>query len=359
MKKFITILMAIVLVLALLGGCGGNDPAPAPGGNGEPPAPPEEVFVFRMASIGAPGEVGGVALYWLADTLNERSGGRIQATHFGGRALASSDPELGELVRQNSVQMVPIPTHTLAAMANIPQYSVFEFPYLFTDWNEIYRLLDSDLARGWAQALQDEAGVTVYGGIVKGWLSIGTTAGPVDNLAVFNGQRIRTMATDMQMSLVSSFGGSPTIVAFGEIYTAMQQGTIDGILTATGLFESERFGEVINHLTITRATAHFHIPTVNTAWLNSLPPDLRAIFDEAMNDFLVFQRALELENDQRVMDLMYEEFGVEVRQFTDAELAPFRAAVRPMWEANFDLPGPGVLDAVLDYLGKDFESIFN
>jgi len=244
-------------------------------------------------------------------------------------------------------------------MANVPQYKVFEFPYLFTDWEEIYKVLDSDMAKEWAKALESEAGVTVYGGIVKGWLSIGTKKGPVNDPAVLKGQKIRTMATDMQMALISAFGGSPTVVAYGEVYTAAQQGTIDGMMTATGLFESDKFAEVIDHLAVVRATAHFHIPTVNKAWVDSLPDDLRVIFDECIEDFLQYQRANEKANDERVMTALKDDFGVEVLQYSEAELAPFKAAVKSMWEENYNLPGEGVMDSVFEMLGKDYNTLLS
>lgn len=366
-RKGIAILICLSMIMSiLLTACGGGSTTTqsstaASGGSAAPSQAggSTEVFEFKMASIATPQETGTLALDYLAEILEERSGGRIKATHYGNKALAQSDTELGELVRQNSVQLVPIPTHTLSAMANVPQYKVFEFPYLFTDWEEIYKVLDSDMAKEWAKALESEAGVTVYGGIVKGWLSIGTKKGPVNDPAVLKGQKIRTMATDMQMALISAFGGSPTVVAYGEVYTAAQQGTIDGMMTATGLFESDKFAEVIDHLAVVRATAHFHIPTVNKAWVDSLPDDLRVIFDECIEDFLQYQRANEKANDERVMTALKDDFGVEVLQYSEAELAPFKAAVKAMWEENYNLPGEGVMDSVFEMLGKDYNTLLS
>jgi TRAP-type C4-dicarboxylate transport system substrate-binding protein len=253
--------------------------------------------------------------------------------------------------------MVPVPTHTLSAMANIPEYSVFEFPYLFTDWTDIYKVLDSDLAKNWAKVLEKDAGVVVYGGFVKGWLSIGTRKGPINTPDDLKGLKIRTMATDMQMGLISALGASPTVVAYGELYTAQQQGTVDGMLTATTLYQTDKFAEVIDHLSIVRATAHFHLPVINKKWLDSLTPELRAIFDECMNEYIVFGREAERELNEAVIAAMEKDFNVKVRQYSEAELVPFKAAVRPMWEQLYDKPGKGVIDDVLKFLGKDFATL--
>lgn len=340
-KKGIATLAALALILALAGtGAAG-----------------EKRYNFRIAHIEAAGGAGEAAFQYLKKILEERAKGRIRVTLYKGKSMAGSDTELGEIVRQNTVQMVPVPTHTLSAMANIPQYSVFEFPYLFNDWEEIYKVLDSDLAKSWAKALEDQAGVVVYNGFVKGWLSIGTRKGPVNTPADLKGLKIRTMATDMQMGLISALGASPTVVAYGELYTAQQQGTVDGMLTATSLYRTDKFAEVIDHLSIVRATAHFHLPTINKAWLDSLDPETRAIFDDCIKDYVAYGREQEKNLDADVLESMGKDFNVQVRTYTDEELKPFKAAVKDMWKEIYDKPGKGVIDEVLQLLGKDHDTL--
>jgi C4-dicarboxylate-binding protein DctP len=317
----------------------------------------EQKFTFKIAHIEAVGGAGEAAFKYLKKILEEKSAGRIRVTLYAGKSMAQSDTELGEIVRQNTVQMVPVPTHTLSAMVNIPQYSVFEFPYLFTDWEEIYKVLDSDLAKGWSRALEKDAGVVVYEGFVKGWLSIGTKKGPINTPDALKGLKIRTMATDMQMGLISALGASPTIVAYGELYTAQQQGTVDGMLTATTLYKTDKFAEVIDYLSIIRATAHFHLPTINKKWLDSLPADLRAVFDQCMKEYVAYGREAERKLNEEVLASMEKEYNVKVRLYTEEELIPFKIATRKMWEADYDKPGKGVMDDVLKFLGKDYKTL--
>lgn len=339
-KQFLSVALSMALILAFA-----------------VPGMAAKTYQFKIAHIEGAGGAGEKAFHYLKKILEEKSNGQIKVTVYKGKSMAQSDTELGEIVRQGSVQMVPVPTHTLSAMANIPQYSVFEFPYLFTDWADIYKVLDSDLARDWAKVLEKDAGVAVYGGFVKGWLSIGTKKGPINTPDDLKGLKIRTMATDMQMGLISALGASPAVVSYGELYTAQQQGTVDGMLTATTLYKTDKFAEVIDHLSIIRATAHFHLPTINKKWLDSLPPELRAIFDECMKEYVAFGREAERELNEAVIAAMEKEFNVKVRVYTEADLAPFKAAVKPMWEKFYDKPGKGVMDDVLKFLGKDFSTL--
>lgn len=339
-KQFLTAALSMVLVLGLA-----------------LPGMAAKTYQFKIAHIEGAGGAGEKAFFHLKKILEEKSKGQIKVTVYKGKSMAQSDTELGEIVRQGAVQMVPVPTHTLSAMANIPQYSVFEFPYLFTDWVDIYKVLDSDLAKDWAKVLEKDAGVYVYGGFVKGWLSIGTKKGPINIPEDLKGLKIRTMSTDMQMGLISALGASPAVVAYGELYTAQQQGTVDGMLTATTLYQTDKFAEVINHLSIIRATAHFHLPTINKAWLDSLTPELRAIFDECMVEYVAFGRDAEHQLNEDVIAAMEKTFNVKVHTYTEEELAPFKAAVKPMWEKFYDKPGKGVIDGVLKFLGKDYSTL--
>jgi len=344
--------------LVLVGGLSGcSQPSEEPS-SGESDESSGETYEFSIAHLQSAGSAGADAFTYLGEILEERTDGRIKVNIYGDKSMAGGDTELGEIVRQNTVQLVAVPTHTLSAISNIPEYKVFELPYLFASWDDIYTVLDSDLAAQWASTLKDDAGLVVYDGLVKGWLSIGTDVGPVESPDDLAGEKIRTMSTDMQMALIDSFGANPTIVSYGELYTAKQQGTVDGILTATSLYYTDKFAEVIDHLSIVRATAHFHIPVVNKEWLDSLPEDLRSTFDKCMRDYVIKAREMEKQDDSEMKNLMESEMGVQVKEYTDEELQPFRAATRSMWDEYYNVPGEGVVEDVLELLDKDFESLF-
>lgn len=334
----------------MLSSCGGDEQ----GGDAE-----GDTYTFTIAHLQTEASAAGQYFIKLGEMLEENSDGRIKTEIHAGGTMAGSDAELAELVRAGTVSMVPVPTHALSALVDIPQYRVFEMPYLFSDWEEIYTVLDSDLAKDWAQPLVDKAGVKVYGGLVKGWLSIGLKGeDPLESPDGLKGKKVRTMATDMQQGLISALGGSPSTVAYGELYTAIQQGTVDGSLTATNLYVADRFAEVVDSLSIIRATAHFHLPTVNVEWYNSLPDDLKAIFDETMDEWLDYAREQEKQADADSITEMVDNMNVTVREYTDEELAPFKAATQDLFDKNKDACGDGVIDGVLELLGKTEDDIF-
>lgn len=352
MKKVLSLVLSLTLILGMsvfFTGCGDD----GDGGNAE-----GATYTFRIAHLQTEQSAAGQSFQYLKEQLEEKSEGRIEVELLGGGTMASGDTELAELVRAGTVEMVPIPTHALSGLVEIPEYRVFEMPYLFSDWDEIYTVLDSDLAQEWTKPLQEKAGVKVYGGLVKGWLSVGLTGDAISTPNDLHGKKVRTMATDMQQGLIKALGGSPTMVAYGELFTAIQQKTVDGSLTATNLYVADRFGEVVDSLSIIRATAHFHLPTVNLAWYESLPEDLQAVFDECMNDYLAYARNAEKQADTDAIAELQNDMNVTVKEFTDEELAPFKEATHQLFTDNIDACGEGTIDGVLELLGKTEADIF-
>ncbi len=354
MKKKLSLLVAVVMALGItfaFSGCGGGDSSGESSGDG--------AQTFTIAHLQTENSAAGQYFTKLGEMLEENSGGKIKTEIYAGGTMAGSDTELAELVRAGTVSMVPVPTHALSALVDIPEYRIFEMPYLFTDWDEIYKVLDSDLAKDWAKPLADNAGVKVYGGLVKGWLSVGLKGQePIASPTDLKGKKVRTMATDMQQGLIKALGGSASTVAYGELYTAIQQGTVDGSLTATNLYVADRFGEVVDSLSVIRATAHFHLPTVSTTWYDALPDDLKTVFDDTMNEWLDYAREQEQIADEDAMKELSEKMNVKVKEYTDEELAPFKAATKDLFAKNKAACGDGVVDGVLQVLNKTEADIF-
>ncbi len=346
MKKLLSMLLVLVMVLTsvfAMTACGSDEPADDGGEAGE-------VIELKVSHIAS--ETDPIHMGWtfLKEQLEERTGGRIKVTIYGNKALSSSNNEDAEKVQQNIVQMTSVPTSSLAAIGNIQEYQVFDYPYLFSTNEEFYQVLDSDLAKGWSDRLTEAAGVKALGGYSLGWLSVGSIK-PLGTLDDYNGQKIRTLSSDLQMQTINAYGSSATQINYGECYTALQQGTVDGILTSTGLFVSDKFMEVIDELAVAKPTALLHVPIVNGEWYDALPDDLKAIYDECIVDYLAAVRQYEAEFDAEALQAIADS-GVKVIEYTDAELEAFQEATASVYTDYANIAGQETIDAVKAMLGK-------
>lgn len=288
---------------------------------------------------------------YMKQILEEQSGGRIQVTIYPNKQISSSDTENAEKVQQNVVQMSSVPTSALTSLASIDGYKVLEYPYLFSDDEALNKVLDSDLMQQLSDQLNEKTGIKAYGGFNIGWLRVSNKKGPVTSPADLTGLKIRTMTSDLQMACMNAWGASATPLSFGEVFTALQQGTVDGVMTTSVLHVSERYYEVEKFITCTDAIPNVHIPIVNGSWYASLPADLQEVFDACVTDYMDHVRALEnAAQDQSLKDLEAE--GMTVTTLTPEEKQAFVDATSGILEANKDLAGEDMVDQVLTLLGK-------
>lgn len=346
-KKLLSVLLIMTMVLSCaftFAGCGEKEDADANAVSGEA----IELSICHIASESDPIHEGWVKL---KELLEEKSDGRFAVTIYGNKSIANSDIEAAEKVQQNIVQMTSTPAYAPASLGNIEGYKVFDYPYLFETNDEIYGFLESDLYGEWAKSLEAATGVRPMGGYSIGWLAIGATKKELTSVDSLKGLKIRTMSNDVQMGTISALGGSPTPVNYGELYTACQQGTVDGLMTSTGLCVSDRFYEVCKHFIAPEAAANVHIPLINAEWYDALPDDMKAIFDECFAEYLEYERGLQVEFNNSALDTM-EENGCTVTKLSDAEKQEWKAALEKVYTDYPDAAGVGVAAQVKEILNK-------
>lgn len=310
-----------------------------------------EVYEFAISHNAAFSDPIHMGFSKLEELLEEKSDGRIQVTIYGNKQISSSDNENAEKVMQGIVQGTSVPTSTLATIADIKGFWVFEYPYLFETNEALYEVLDSELAQTWSEELEVKAGMKSYGGYSIGWCVTSTNTKEILTVDDLKGDKVRTMQSEIQMAIVNAFGASATVVNYSEVFTAAQQGTVDGIYTTTGLYVSDRFYEVQDYMACTNASALLHVPIVNAAWYDSLPADLQEIFDECMDEYLEAVRQYEEEFDDAALQTLRDE-GMIVTEYDAAAKQTFIDATANVIVDYADIAGQDVIDAVKEMLGK-------
>lgn len=338
MKKgilLISVMLCIVLMAGTLTGCGNQNKD-------------DDQIIVNISHIASESDPIHQGWVYLKDELEKRSDGRFKVTIYGNKCISNSDTENAEKVQQGIVELTSCPTSSLAAIGNIAEYNVFDYPYLFETNEDFYDVLDSDMAKGWSDKLEEAAGIKAIGGYSLGWCSVGSTK-DISTFEGFKGQKIRTLSAKLQMATINSFGANATIVNYGETFTALQQGTVDGMMTSTGLFVSDKFAEAIDYLGVVKPTALLHVPLVNAKWYNELPDDMKQIFDECMQDYLVAVREYEEEYDKEALKTIAE-MNTKVIEYDEDELQKFKDASRKVYEKNADIAGKDTVEAVEEFL---------
>lgn len=332
MKKVLAMLLCVVLVFGLVA-CGGSQPTPPaappaapPAGGGDAPAadPTEETFNLRVGHNLAEDHTVHLAMLELAEMLETQSGGTITLQIFPNSVLGSPTDMLVQ-VQNGALDMVKISAASLANFNNV--YNAYSVPYLFESREHFFTAMDSDLTQ------EIFASTAADGFIGLTWLDSGsrsfyTRETPVRHPDDLQGLIIRTMDSPMAIRMMELLGGASMVMGFGDIYTALQQGVIDG--AENNVTALRDHGEVAPYYSFTHHTRIPDIVVIGEAIFSQMSENQQAIVRAAAHQMSINYRAAWQAFEEEVLERVVNEFGVILIE--DVDFAAFQAAVQPMWD---------------------------
>ncbi len=264
------------------------------------------------------------ALQAMADDLARRSDGQMRMAIYPGEQLGSERESL-ELLQLGSLDLTK--TSASVAEAFVPAWGVFGLPYLFPDRATRFAVLD--------QAVGDDLLAAGRPARLLGlaWLDAGsrsfyTRDRPIHSPDDLAGLKIRVQESPSAMRMVRTLGGSPTPIAWGELYTALDQGVVDGAENNPPSFHLSRHYEVARFLSLDEHTAVPDVLVVSTVTWDALGPQEQAWLRAAAQVGATTQKRLWQQAEQRALESV-EAAGVTiVRPDPDA----FAAKVSPLYD---------------------------
>ncbi|RQD71863.1 MAG: DctP family TRAP transporter solute-binding subunit [Tindallia sp. MSAO_Bac2] len=339
--KVLSLLLVMVFALVTVTGCGGGngngEPAPAPE-NGEPEAAGEGEIVLRAATsvdMSHPYNQGMIAY---GEMLEERTNGKFSIEVYPDAQLGS-EREIIEGIQMGTIDVTVVSTAPLAGFSDA--FLVTDLPFIFEDKPHAYRVLDGEIG----QSIFDQLEGTGIVGLAfweNGFRNITNSQRPIEVPEDVQGLKIRTMENQIHMDSFREVGADPTPMAFGELFTALQQGTVDGQENPLPIIATSRFYEVQDHLAL---TGHFYAPApllISGALWDSLTDEEKTIFQEAANDATDIQRGMIQEMDDRLV----EELEAEGMQITRPDVGPWQEAMAPVYEQWEDTIGAELIQQI-------------
>lgn len=264
------------------------------------------------------------AMVFMADLASEKSDGRLEIIVYPNQQLGS-EREILELVQIGSVGMTKISS---AALENfVPEMRVFSLPYLFGDEEHIESVLMGEIGQKLLLAGEPYwlRGLTYYD---AGKRSFYTMDRPINTPEDVQGLNIRVMQSQMAVNMMRELGGSPTPISFGELYTALQQGVVDGAENNPPSFLTSRHYEVAQYYSLDEHTMLPDVVIIGTEVWNTLNTQEQQWLQEAADSSAVFQKELWIEAEKEAFETV-QEAGVDII-YPDKE--PFIEATRVIYE---------------------------
>lgn len=281
--------------------------------------------------------------------LEEQSGGAITVDIHPNGVLGGDEAML-ESVALGTLTMV-MPSASVMN-AYVESFGILAMPYLFTSTDNAFAAVDGELGELLNQKLADaNVGFLNLGYNFNGIRNMTNDKHPIETPDDMKGLKMRCMSNEMFVTMFSLLGANATPMSWSELFTALQQGTVDGQENPASLMYESKFQEVQKYLSTTEHIYDFDTVNVNTDFYNSLDAEAKAIFDEGVRQFLVdYQRQLEVtENEEYIQKLADE--GMEVTYITPENKALFAEKVAPMYDDAAEKFGQDVMDAVAPYRG--------
>lgn len=258
----------------------------------------------------------------MGELLKEKSGETMELQVFSGGVLGSEKDNIEQLIN-GALAMTKVSTAALESF--IPEMAVFSLPYIFRDEEHYWTVLNSPLGReiltyGEPAGMR---GVCYYDSGSRNFYTVNTPILTPDDL---KGMKIRVMESKTPMDMVEVLGGDPTPISWGELYTALQQGMVDGAENNPPSFYTNRHFEVCKKFSMDEHTRIPDILLINAQIWQVLTPQQQAWLQEAADESSRYQRQLWKKKTEECLEAMQAE-GVEIL-YPDKK--PFEEKVQPL-----------------------------
>jgi tripartite ATP-independent transporter DctP family solute receptor len=262
-----------------------------------------------------------------ADLAGEKSDGKLEFKLFTGATLGG-DAQVISSLQGGIIDATVVSTGLLSTM--IKEYGVFYLPQIFEDVREADAVMDGPVGQKLLTKLQEQ-GLVGLAYWEHGYRDVTNSQRPLAKWEDLQGLKIRVIQIPIFIDIFNGLGANAVPMPFPEVYTALEQGAVDGQETALPTIETSKFDEVQQYLSTTH---HVYDPLVvlfsKKTW-DTLSEDERRIVTEAAKEATPYQRQLNREREAKMLESVKEK-GMTVTEFSPAERARMREQLKPVTE---------------------------
>ncbi|NLW06621.1 MAG: TRAP transporter substrate-binding protein [Clostridia bacterium] len=347
-KKILLLLLAVLCLVLIVAGCGGGGGKTS---GEETPATEDEgkTYVIRaplMLDTSHPHYISAETV--MKPMIEEGTNGKVKVEVYPNGQLGS-DRQTTEACQMGTLEM------TLPGLSVIPNFDdsfmILDVPYVFTSVEGCRNALDGKLGQMLSDSLAEKAGMIVLGYGESGFRQLSNNVRPVKSPADMKGMKIRVQENPYQIAIFEALGANPTPMAFGELYTALQQKQVDGQDNSIMITYTSKFYEVQKYYTLIQHTFNANAFIINKEFFESLPAEYQTVIKDAVKAAVVELRRIVDEREQQYLDEM-KAAGLEVNELTREEKQAFIDAtqsVRDKFVAEFGERGQQMLDVAAEY----------
>jgi len=290
------------------------------------PAAAQQPIVIKFSHVAAPDTPKGQAANEFKRLAEERTQGRVRVEVYPNSTLFK-DAEEFDALKLGSVQMLaPVPGKL--GPAGIPEFEVFDLPYLFPDIEAVHRAYRSPAAAALMQKLEAQ-GIVGLAFWDNGFRVMSANR-PIHVPTDMKGLKMRINSSKVNAAIMKSVGALPQTIAFSEVYQGLQTGVIDGTEGPLSNLYTQKQYEVQKQVTLTYHTISNYVVLANKKFWDGLPPDIRTALEGAMRDATALNDQVAEKDEQAAIAAIKASGKSEIYTPTPAEKELWVRAMLPV-----------------------------
>jgi len=306
------------------------------------PAAAEYKATMKLASTQSMEHPYMIGAKQFADLIKERTNGRIEIKLYPSNQLGKGEREMTEGIQQGAIDLLVTSTGPLGGFS--PSINILDFPFLFRDNAHVDLVLDGPIGR---KLLDDfeKANIKALAFWENGFRHLTNNKVSVKKVDDAKGLKIRTMENKVHLAAWKAAGLNPTPMAWGEVYTALQQRVIDGQENPVAVYYASKFWDVQKHFSL---TAHVYSPSpflMSKKTFDAMPKADQELFVKTAYEVAKFQRKVNRDAEE---DKLKEIASKGVTVVRDVDRESFKKAMAPIYDQFSDQFAKSDIEAIMN-----------
>lgn len=310
---------------------------------GDPP------IVIKFSHVVAADTPKGKAALRFAELAKEKTKGRVEVTVYPNSMLYKDKEEM-EALQLGSVQMLA-PSLAKFGPLGVREFEVFDLPYLFDDYDQLHRVTQGPIGAALLARLAD-TGVLGLAFWDNGFKVMSANK-PLREPKDFRGLKLRIQSSKVLDAQMRALGANPQVMAFSEVYQALQTGVVDGTENPPSNLYTQKMYEVQKFVTKSDHGYLGYAVIVNKAFWDGLPPDIRTALTEAMAEATVYANDIAKQDNLDALAKVKESGKSEIIELTPEQKTAWKKALAPVHREMGGRVGKDLIQSIYQATGND------
>ncbi|WP_402721258.1 TRAP transporter substrate-binding protein [Janthinobacterium rivuli] len=299
-------------------------------------------IVIKFSHVVATDTPKGQAAERFKQLAEKATNGKVKVELYPNSQLYKDKEEL-EALQLGAVQMLA-PSLAKFGPLGVKEFEAFDLPYIFPTKTALYNVTEGEIGKSLLKKLEPK-GITGLAYWDNGFKVMSANK-PLHMPADFKGLKMRIQSSKVLDAQMRALGANPQVLAFSEVYQALQTGVVDGTENPPSNMYTQKMHEVQKHVTVSNHGYLGYAVIVNKKFWDGLPPDIRGQLEKAMREATTFEKAIAQRDNDQALDAIKKAGKTQIYTLTVQEQAEWRKALAPVQKAMEGRIGKDLISAI-------------